>query len=64
VKKLNQYWDQNNVQQIIDGNGNFLLLERNFIEGSDNVRFYLRKEYIKMDLKRIWTGNSLHQNNF
>jgi hypothetical protein len=22
IEKLNQYWDQNNVQQIIDGNGN------------------------------------------
>jgi hypothetical protein len=27
IEKLNQYWDQNNVQQIIDGNGNFNYLK-------------------------------------
>jgi hypothetical protein len=27
IEKLNQYWDQNNVRKIIDGNGNFKYLK-------------------------------------
>jgi hypothetical protein len=39
TEKIKSVLDQNNVQQIVISNGNFLLLERNFIEGRDKKRF-------------------------
>jgi hypothetical protein len=50
-EKLNQYWDQNNVQQIIDGNGNFEALLENYSERSDNVDLTFEKGVYKNGLK-------------
>lgn len=61
IEKLNQYWDQNNVQQIIDGNGNFEALLENYSERSDNVDLTFEKGVYKNGLKDgFWTGYSLH----
>lgn len=61
IEKLNQYWDQNNVQQIIDGNGNFEALLENFSEGRENKDLIFEKGAYKNGLKDgFWTGNSLH----
>ena len=61
IEKLLQYWDSNNLHQIIDGNGMYDAIIENDSEGIEQKNSVYEKGEIKNGYKHgVWTGNSSH----
>ena len=59
--KLLQYWDSNNIHQIIDGNGIYDALIENYSEGIEKKNSVYEKGAVKNGYRHgVWTGNSTY----